>query len=118
MRFPGLKVNDAVPDEKTIRYFREKLREKGKIEKVFELFSAYLTDKGVMAHSGSIVDASIVEAPKQRNSREENELIKHIMSPMLRCLIPKRLRTCLMRATLAMNCMGTRRIAADRLRRC
>ena len=30
----------------------------------------------MIAHTGQIVDASFVECPKQRNSREENEKIK------------------------------------------
>ena len=38
-------------------------------------------DKGVIAHSGNRVDASIVEVPKQRNSREENEQIQEGKEP-------------------------------------
>jgi IS5 family transposase len=81
MRFLGLQINDTAPDEKTIWYFREKLREKGKIESLFDRFYRFLTDKGVVAKSGNMVDASIVEAPKQRNSREENDRIKEGKTP-------------------------------------
>ena len=45
MRFFGLQLNDRVPDEKTIGYFREKLREKGIMERLFDRFSH--TDKTV-----------------------------------------------------------------------
>jgi len=81
MRFLGLQINDTVPDEKTIWHFRETLTKKGKIEILFEKFRSFLTEKGVIAQSGNIVDASFVEAPKQRNSREENEDIKNGKTP-------------------------------------
>lgn len=81
MRFLGLQVNDTVPDEKTIWYVRERLKEKGVIEKLFDRFSEFLQEKGVVTQSGRIVDASIVEVPKQRNRREENEQIREGKSP-------------------------------------
>lgn len=37
--------------------------------------------KGFNAQSGHIVDASIVEVPRQRNSREDNEKIKQSHYP-------------------------------------
>ena len=44
--------------------------------RLFNQFSAKLEAEGVYAKSGSIIDATIVEVPKQRNSREENARIK------------------------------------------
>ena len=38
-------------------------------------------EQDVIAQSGNIVDASFVELPKQRNSREENEGIKNGKTP-------------------------------------
>lgn len=76
MRFLGLNLQDQVPDEKTIWLFRETLTKSGKIELLFEQFRSYLLNEGIIAHSGKIVDASFVEAPKQRNTKEENEEIK------------------------------------------
>jgi transposase, IS5 family len=81
MRFLGLQINDTVPDEKTIWLFREVLSKKGKVEILFEKFRSFLMENGVIAQSGNIVDASFVEAPKQRNSREENEEIKSGKTP-------------------------------------
>jgi len=81
MRFLGLQINDTVPDEKTIWHFRETLTKKGKVEILFEKFRSFLMENGVIAQSGNIVDASFVEAPKQRNSREENEEIKNGKTP-------------------------------------
>jgi IS5 family transposase len=52
------------------------LAEKGLERQLFNHFSAKLEAEGVFAKSGSIIDATIVEVPKQRNSREENARIK------------------------------------------
>jgi len=46
------------------------------VEELFATFDAHLRDNGFMAMKGQIVDASIVNVPKQRNSREENARIK------------------------------------------
>lgn len=81
MRFLGLQLHHQVPDEKTIWLFREILTKSGKIETLFERFRSYLLNEGVIAFSGSIVDASFVEAPKQRNTKEENDQIKEDETP-------------------------------------
>jgi IS5 family transposase len=81
MRFLGLTLSDSVPDAKTIWNFREKLIESGIIEKLFELFQAQLKAKGLIANEGKIIDASFVEVPIQRNSKEENEQIKQGETP-------------------------------------
>jgi IS5 family transposase len=76
MRFLGLTLGDAVPDEKTIWLFREQLTEAGVIKRLFEDFEAFLGEKGFSAKRGQIIDASIIAAPRQRNSRDENRQIK------------------------------------------
>ncbi len=81
MRFLDLSLGDAVPDEKTIWLFREQLTEAGRIKRLFEEFEAFLQEKGFSARKGQIIDASIVEAPRQRNSREENQQIKEGQTP-------------------------------------
>ena len=81
MRFLGLTLSDNVPDHNTIWLFREKLVEKDLVEKLFELFTQQLSGIGLIAHQGSIVDASFVEVPRQRNSREENKTIKENKTP-------------------------------------
>jgi len=75
-RFLGLKKSDKVPDSKTFWAFREQLIEKEAIESLFETFNAALDAMGVFAHEGKMIDASFVEAPRQRNTREENKHIK------------------------------------------
>lgn len=81
MRFLNLKMSDKVPDSKTIWNFRESLIEKGVIEKLFERFNAALDERGVFANEGRMVDASFVEAPRQRNTRDENKQIKSGNTP-------------------------------------
>jgi len=81
MRFLDLSLGDAVPDEKTIWLFREQLTEVGLIKRLFEEFETFLQERGFLARKGQIIDASIVEAPRQRNSREENLQIKEGQTP-------------------------------------
>ena len=76
MRFLGLSLEDRVPDAKTIWLFREHLTQGRAIEKLFARFDTYLTKAGYLAMGGQIVDASIVAAPKQRNSDDEKRDIK------------------------------------------
>jgi len=75
-RFLGLSLGDKVPDAKTIWLFRENLTKSGRHKEAFGLFARKMEDHGVITRNGSIVDASFVEAPKQRNTRGENKRIK------------------------------------------
>jgi len=75
-RFLGLKKSDKVPDSKTFWFFREQLIEKDVIMDLFKIFNETLDAAGVFANEGKMVDASFVEAPRQRNTREENKHIK------------------------------------------
>ena len=76
MRFLGLELGDAVPDAKTLWLYREALAKAGAVEELFDLFDGFLKNKGYLARGGQIIDATIVAAPKQHNSREDNETIK------------------------------------------
>lgn len=76
MRFLGLDFGSSVPDAKTIWLFRDRLQSQGLVRKLFERMNRQLEQRGIIANNGQIVDASFVEAPRQRNSREENEAIK------------------------------------------
>ena len=76
MRFLGLGLGDKVPDYSTIWRFREALMAAGAIEALFARFGAELKDRGYFALGGLVIDASIVEAPKQRLSDLEKARIK------------------------------------------
>jgi transposase, IS5 family len=81
MRFLGLGLEDTVPDATTVWLFREALAKAGLVKTLFERFNRHLDAKGYIARGGQIVDATIVEAPKQHNTREENEAIKAGKTP-------------------------------------
>lgn len=74
--FLGIKSIKGVPDEKTIWSYRERLKESGQLELLFKDFHKRLNSKGLVANKGKVVDATIVKAPIQRNSQEENDKIK------------------------------------------
>ena len=74
--FLGLSVSDKVPDAKTIWLFRERLKDSGLLSGLFERMLSYVNAAEFRARKGQIVDASIVEVPRQRNSRDENVRIK------------------------------------------
>lgn len=76
MRFLNLTLGDVVPDAKTVWLFREQLTETEMIKPLFDRFDDFLRKNGFSARKGQIVDASIVPAPRQRNSRDENKQIK------------------------------------------
>ncbi len=81
MRFLGLELEDAVPDAKTLWLYREALAKAGAVEELFDLFDGFLKNKGYLARGGQIIDATIVSAPKQHNSREDNETLKEGETP-------------------------------------
>jgi len=74
--FLGLASGDKVPDEKTVWLFRENLTKTGVIENLFYQFVNYLESKGLIFNEGKLIDASFTVAPRQRNTREENQKIK------------------------------------------
>ena len=77
MRFLGLGLADPVPDANTIRALREALKRAGAVvERLFARFDAMLRSAGYLAMGGQIVDATIVAAPKQRNTEAERAAIE------------------------------------------
>lgn len=81
MRFLNLTIADDVPDSKTVWNFREQLVDLDVIVDLFDLFNKELEKLGLVGHQGRIVDASFVEVPKQRNTKEENQQIKEGQVP-------------------------------------
>jgi len=80
-RFIGIGGENIIPDEKTIWLFRETLTRQGTVTKLFSMFDRYLNEAGYHAKKGMMVDASFVEVPRQRNTREENDQIKNGTTP-------------------------------------
>lgn len=75
-KFLDIEKEDRIPDAKTIWVFRERINEE-QLEKVlFEKLNYWFKKNGKVVRSGSIIDASFVEVPIQRNTREENKQVK------------------------------------------
>ena len=70
-RFAGIDLEtDAVPDETTILHFRHLLEKHKLTEKLFKQTQRYLTEKGLMLREGTIVDATIINAPSSTKNLE------------------------------------------------
>ena len=75
-KFLGIETVDKIPDEKTVWLFRENITSTGLVEDLFMEFKNHLAAKELIFNEGQLVDASFTIAPRQRNTREENEKIK------------------------------------------
>jgi IS5 family transposase len=76
MRFLELDIGDRIPDAKTIWLYEDMLSKSAAGKELFDLFFAEIAAKGYVTRAGSIVDASFVEAPKRRNTKEQRETLK------------------------------------------
>ena len=75
-RFLQLSPEDTVPDAKTPWLFREQLARHGLVEKMFRRFDEQLWQSDLMQRGGQIIDASLVNVPKNRNTRDENSRLR------------------------------------------
>ena len=72
-RFAGIDLgDDAIPDETTILHFRHLLERHKLTEKIFDKTRHYLSDKGLLLRKGTIVDATIINAPSSTKNRERS----------------------------------------------
>lgn len=74
-KFAGIGLGQAMPDRNTIWKLKERLGSAG-MEAVFAALNRVLEASGLSANKGKIVNAAIVEVPRQRNKREEIRQIK------------------------------------------
>ena len=68
-RFVGLKLSGALPDETTILNFRHLLERHSLGEGLLLEINAHLDSQGLWLREGTIVDASIIEAPSSTKNR-------------------------------------------------
>ncbi len=69
-RFAGIELgDDRIPDETTILNFRHLLERYGLTEAIFAEVSAHLADKGITLRSGTLVDATIIDAPSSTKNK-------------------------------------------------
>jgi hypothetical protein len=67
-----------MPRIPTLWDFQQRLEAEGREggRKLFDAFGQMLEGRGIVAREGSIVDASFVDAPRQRNDRDTNQRVK------------------------------------------
>jgi IS5 family transposase len=69
-RFAGIELgDDRIPDETTILNFRHLLERHGLTEAIFADANTHLADKGITLRSGTLVDATIIDAPSSTKNK-------------------------------------------------
>lgn len=63
---------DVISDETTILNFRHLLEKHKLTEKIFEKTHLYLKERGLLVREGTIVDATIIDAPSSTKNRERS----------------------------------------------
>ena len=70
-RFSGLDLGDASPDANTFWLLREKLKETGKYDDLFQVLLDQLAKAGLEYSKCAIVDATFIEAPRNRTLKKD-----------------------------------------------
>ncbi len=69
-RFAGIELgDDRIPDETTILNFRHLLERHGLTAAIFANVNAHLADRGITLRSGTLVDATIIDAPLSNKNK-------------------------------------------------
>ena len=70
-RFLGISLStDPVPDATTLLKFRHLLEEKDLCAAIFETINAHLEERGLLVREGTLVDATIINAPSSTKNKE------------------------------------------------
>jgi len=80
-RFVGLRSSSQIPDRTTIWAFKERLIQAGASESIFDAVNRQLSMQGYMARGGQMIDASIVQTPKQSINKEEKAIVAENAMP-------------------------------------
>lgn len=70
-RFLGVKHRRDIPDETTVCRFRLKLTELHAEKELFEVVQGMIDEHGLRVNRGTIVDATIIDAPKGRRGKDD-----------------------------------------------
>jgi IS5 family transposase len=70
-RFAHLDLEQAIPDETTILNFRRLLEKHNLTTRLFEKVAGYLEENGLLLSAGTIVDATIVNAPSSTKNQDK-----------------------------------------------
>ena len=68
-RFAGLRLSEPIPDESTILHFRHLLERHQLGQGLFAEIKGHRQEQGVRLREGTIVDATIIEAPSSTKNR-------------------------------------------------
>ena len=80
-RFCGLRHSSSIPDEKTLWVFRERVREAGGSDALFDAVQQQLQQHGYIARGGQIIDATLVESPKQHIRKADKDILIQEATP-------------------------------------
>lgn len=69
LRFTGLSLEDAPPDDTTLVVFRKRLAEAGMEEWAFRHFTREMEKLGLMVKEGTLIDATVVQAAVKREAK-------------------------------------------------
>jgi IS5 family transposase len=73
-RFAGIDIiSDRIPDETTILTFRYLLEKHDLGQRIFAVVKAHLKANGVVMKQGTIIDATLIEAPSSTFTRAKPE---------------------------------------------
>lgn len=81
LQFLLLTDSSTIPDAKTVWLFRNCLAQAGLGTKLFDQVQQQLLAHVYLAPCGQVIDASLVQAPVQRNQREEADTVKEGTKP-------------------------------------
>jgi IS5 family transposase len=71
-RFADIDIEvDVIPDETTILNFRHLLERHNLTKQIFEKTKRYLSEKGLLLREGTIVDATIINAPSSTKNQDK-----------------------------------------------
>jgi IS5 family transposase len=76
-RFCGFGLDDETPDAKTICRFRLALMAAGLPERLFAALDRQVAAKGLFVKSGTLIDATLVEADVKRPPKDQGEVSEH-----------------------------------------
>jgi len=80
--FGGIDLgNEPVPDETTICNFRHLMERNNLGDELFRLVNVYLSENGMKLNRGTIVDATIINAPSSTKNKEKSRDPRYASNP-------------------------------------
>lgn len=72
LKFAGLSLDGAVPDDTTLVVFRKRLAAEGIEEWAFRHFTKEMEKRGLVVREGVLIDATVVKAAVSREAKDRN----------------------------------------------